>query len=470
MVVRMSAQKEVGTPDVALSGSRVWLFCFFGFAFARAWLELAMHRMAVLFPQSPWFGESLFTMAMVCAFVSFALFARKLAPLCGRKTPRVVCTSSMLVAGIGLLAESLVPGAFAGGVAVAVVAGGFGAALSIMLWAELHSCFEPLRVVLYVAGAFLLGSFLAWLLLDAQGWRLAAVLAVLPALSHGCLCTAFRLVPAVDMPKKTWGKLHFPWRMLVVLGLYQFVYGVKSPTSLPSVDLFLVGTMVGSVVVLALALMLRKRFDFTLLYRTPFVLMMCGLMMTFLTFSDTSVVAQFFIATGYSLMFLVLTILLCDISHTYGVSVLVLCGIQNVTLAAIPLGQAASFAFVGENTVAGFDSVTVTVVLSLLVVVATVALLSDSGHFRTWGVTFFGADGIAEEDERAKLLARCADKGAERGLSPREMEVLQLIALGRNTVAIGQELNIANGTLKSHTQRIYQKFGVHSRDELCELL
>lgn len=454
----------------AVSQPGVWMFCFFGFAFARAWMELAMYRVATLFPADVWFGGDAFTLAMVCAFVPFALFARKMAPLYSRRGVRTVCTTSMMVAGVALVIAMASPEIAFLLVWIAVVAGGFGASLSIMLWAELHSCFEPLRVVLYVAGAFLLGSFLAWILLNTEGWRLLATVLLLPTLSHGCLVVAFRLVPSVDLPKKTWGKLHFPWKLLVVLGLYQFVYGIKSPLDAPYTELFLWGTVVASIVVLTLVLLLGKRFDFTLLYRTPFVLMMCGLMMTLLSFSGTSVVAQFFIVAGYALMFLVLTILLCDIAHTYGVSVLVLCGIQEVTLVAIPLGHMVSHTFVGQNAVAPLDPTTLTVVLSLLVVVATIALFSDKGHFRSWGVSFFGVDGIAEEDARAKLLSRCLDIGTTHGLSPREVEVFQLIALGRNTTQIEQELSIANGTLKSHIQRIYQKLQVHSRDELRDLV
>lgn len=452
------------------SGSGSFAFCFFGFAFARAWIELAMFHTASLFPADVWLGEDFFTLAMVCAFIPFAVFARKVAPLYQRRMARVVCTGALLVAGVALALGGSFPSLALLAAGVAVIAGGIGAALSILLWAELHSCFEPLRVVLFVAGAFLLGSFMAWLLLNVSGARLMAAFLVLPLLSHGCLLVAFRAVPAVELPKKTWGTLRFPWRMLVVLGLYQFVYGVKSPTETPSTELFLWGTIAAAASVLLISLPMARKFDFTLLYRTPFVLMMCGLIMTFLSFSATGVVSGFFIAAGYSLMFLVLTILLCDISHTYGVSVLVLCGIQEVTLIAIPLGRAVARGVVGENAFVAVDPVALTVVLSLLVVVATVALFFDKGHFRTWGVSFFGAGDIAEEDARAKLLARCAEAAATYSLSPREAEVLQLIALGKNTVVIEQELSIAKGTLKSHTQRIYQKIGVHSREELRDML
>lgn len=468
--VRGVAHDKAGRETSSPLGLGAWSFCFFGFAFARAWLEIVTYRTTTLFAYDAWVGEDLFTAAMVLSFIPFALFARKLAPLYPKRYMATICTVSMIVSGLAFMTASMVPSVAIPMGIVAIVGGGLGSALSILLWAELHSCFEPLRVVLYIAGAFLLGSFMAWVLLDLDIVRLTIVLVLLPVLSQVTLRAAFRLVPKVDLPKKTWGKLHFPWRLLVVLGIYQFVYGAKGEASIPSSEPFLLGTIAASAAVLAIALFAAKRFDFTLLYRTPFVLMMCGLVMTFLSFSGTSLAAGFFIAAGYSLMFLVLTILLCDISHTYGVSVLVLCGIQEVTLIAIPAGHMMSRAFMGEHALVAADSTLVTAVLTILVVMATVALFSEKGGLRTWGVAFFGAGGIAEEDAKAKLVVRCAETSASFGLSPREAEVLEMIALGKNSAVIERELCIANGTLKSHTRRIYQKLGVHSREELRDLL
>lgn len=48
-------------------------------------------------------------------------------------------------------------------------------------------------------------------------------------------------------------------------------------------------------------------------------------------------------------------------------------------------------------------------------------------------------------------------------LSPRELEVLRLIAAGRSTAAIAAELVIAAGTVRNHLKNIYGKLGAHSR-------
>ena len=54
-------------------------------------------------------------------------------------------------------------------------------------------------------------------------------------------------------------------------------------------------------------------------------------------------------------------------------------------------------------------------------------------------------------------------------LSPREDEIVRLIAQGKTNPEIERELFIAPGTLKAHIQHIYVKCSVHSRKELLQL-
>lgn len=68
------------------------------------------------------------------------------------------------------------------------------------------------------------------------------------------------------------------------------------------------------------------------------------------------------------------------------------------------------------------------------------------------------------------LAMRVSDLSRECSLSPREEEVLQLLARKGTTAEIEENLFVARGTVKAHTSRIYRKLGVHSREELYELL
>lgn len=87
---------------------------------------------------------------------------------------------------------------------------------------------------------------------------------------------------------------------------------------------------------------------------------------------------------------------------------------------------------------------------------------------------------IAQEDlrerseqvrnRRAPWQERMHQIGESYGLTAREIEVLRELAKGKTAKFIGEALFISEGTVKSHTYRIYQKFGVHSQQELMMLL
>ena len=56
------------------------------------------------------------------------------------------------------------------------------------------------------------------------------------------------------------------------------------------------------------------------------------------------------------------------------------------------------------------------------------------------------------------------------GLSPREEEVLRLLARGWTHQAIADELFVSTGTVKTHVKHIYEKTGAHSRQQLITMM
>lgn len=86
----------------------------------------------------------------------------------------------------------------------------------------------------------------------------------------------------------------------------------------------------------------------------------------------------------------------------------------------------------------------------------------------------------------SKLLPRAIEVGAarrelvderylrivasEHGLSARETDVFLLLAQGRSRSYIQEELSISEGTVKTHTSRIYQKIGVRSKQEMLSFI
>jgi DNA-binding CsgD family transcriptional regulator len=54
-----------------------------------------------------------------------------------------------------------------------------------------------------------------------------------------------------------------------------------------------------------------------------------------------------------------------------------------------------------------------------------------------------------------------------RGLTPRERQIVALVAQGLRNREIATQLGISHNTLKNHLQNIFEKLGVHDRLVVC---
>lgn len=70
--------------------------------------------------------------------------------------------------------------------------------------------------------------------------------------------------------------------------------------------------------------------------------------------------------------------------------------------------------------------------------------------------------GVRRFDEAVTSLA------GEAGLTVREREIFRLLARNYRLTQVRDELGISYSTVKTHTEHIYAKFGVHSQVELSE--
>jgi DNA-binding NarL/FixJ family response regulator len=69
----------------------------------------------------------------------------------------------------------------------------------------------------------------------------------------------------------------------------------------------------------------------------------------------------------------------------------------------------------------------------------------------------------------AKLLRReAAARGPTAFLTPREIEIVQLVAAGLSNRQIAERLSIVEGTVKVHLHNIYEKLDVARREELIQ--
>lgn len=77
---------------------------------------------------------------------------------------------------------------------------------------------------------------------------------------------------------------------------------------------------------------------------------------------------------------------------------------------------------------------------------------------------------VAQDSIETTIAERTAILASQFGLTPRETEVFELLARGRSAPYIRDALVISKNTTATHTKRIYAKLGVHSRQELIDLV
>ena len=82
----------------------------------------------------------------------------------------------------------------------------------------------------------------------------------------------------------------------------------------------------------------------------------------------------------------------------------------------------------------------------------------------------FASGSDAGRDPRASLDARFDALGLADPFSKREREVVALVLRGNNVPAVARKLYISENTVRDHMKSIYRKAGVHSRQELIDLL
>ena len=141
----------------------------------------------------------------------------------------------------------------------------------------------------------------------------------------------------------------------------------------------------------------------------------------------------------------------------------------SLSMMMLMAGQLAGSIAGAQLVLLADDPYTMAVVAACSVfVILLVSLFAFESPFPASGWSMFDPPG---QDGPAPRFRRSLKKLAEmRGLSPRETEVLELLAKGRNCSFISTQLVISEETAKTHIKRIYRKFGVHSQQALLDMI
>jgi DNA-binding CsgD family transcriptional regulator len=76
---------------------------------------------------------------------------------------------------------------------------------------------------------------------------------------------------------------------------------------------------------------------------------------------------------------------------------------------------------------------------------------------------------VVVEGAPATSFVRDSAKVASLGLTPRELEILELIALGLSNREIAERSGISENTVKSHSSRVFDKLGARRRTQAVQV-
>lgn len=99
-------------------------------------------------------------------------------------------------------------------------------------------------------------------------------------------------------------------------------------------------------------------------------------------------------------------------------------------------------------------------------------ILKDAGGdmlLRCAETVLSGEQWFDKEAMKQVIAVVAAPAGPRAELTPREAEVVRLVAVGRRNKEIARLLQISEGTVKMHLHNLYEKLGVSSRTELAIL-
>lgn len=97
-------------------------------------------------------------------------------------------------------------------------------------------------------------------------------------------------------------------------------------------------------------------------------------------------------------------------------------------------------------------------------------ILKDAGGdmlLRCAETVLGGEQWFDKEAMKQVIAAFAAPTGPRAELTPREAEVVRLVAVGRRNKEIARVLSISEGTVKMHLHNLYEKLAVSSRTELA---
>lgn len=219
-----------------------------------------------------------------------------------------------------------------------------------------------------------------------------------------------------------------------------------------------------SLLVVLLVLKLNRTFNFSQLWRILVIVLAADMLCQALV--PQVAVIRCVESSAWDLLVLFTWITLADIARHAYVNTPLVFGIGWACYAApFALGSIAAFSIpVTQNeTVIG-------ITLMFILLMVTAFCLEQRDQDTKWIFAELTGEQAAQPVEHRSIDERCKLIAEQNGLTPRELEIMQLLCKGRTKAYIAESLYLTENTVKSHAKHIYTKLDVHSKQELMNLV
>lgn len=352
------------------------------------------------------------------------------------------------------------------------VSAAFGQAVLFTGWGELLGAVGARNAVFQGIAATVVGAALTFGFAFLPKAATETLLVALPLASGWLLyLSRKRLGVAEEHALPARKPLSIPWKLVVTTLIVGCAFGMLQ-------SLALVGFFDGEVwsavgvpaflfaAVLLFASALRFRMDFNrMIYKIGFFAMALGFLLSFLGEQGT-LPGYAILCTGYRYCDLLLWGLCAYLINRRGYATPWVIG---MCMGPLLLGRFCGFAVITALSLdPSFSEYFQEAMVVMAFVLLAVALFAESHNnlVEAWGIERLGG----ESEEARVLNLACAAISERHGLSPRESEILGFLAQGMTRKAVSAKLVLSEETVKTHMQHIYEKCGVHTRQDLLALI
>lgn len=346
---------------------------------------------------------------------------------------------------------------------------GLGTGYLAVNWGRLYGTVGARQAGAGIASSLMVAVALGLLIENLFEPAAIAVMAALPLISALSLNHALTTGQTPAAASRAQIETRFPYKLAVgmlacgltfgfIMSLFLCMPGVADS----AMNTVLAADAAVALIIVVMARVTKQGIDFQNAYWVVLPFMCLGFLLLPLFNDAQRLVAFFFARLGYSLFDALVWIRLSSVASAGGTDTTrVFCGLRVGLEGGVLIGNLVGIALF-NLAIRHLSIVSAALVFALIVVLTIVLNRKDIDS--SWGL-------LAHDTATpADWQHACLELAGRFRLTPREAEIMALIARGYSVARITQELCISTSTVQTHAKSIYKKLGIHAREELVRMV